>query len=70
MDFNLLLAMFVLSQWGICAKIVSWTSILLQNTRMATSTVQARRFRATNDLFTYTVDYKVTLADLSELART
>ena len=33
------------------------------NDRMATSTVLASTFRGSNDLFTNTVDYKVTLAD-------
>ena len=61
MDFNLLLARFVVYCLGICAKIVSWFSSLLLNDRMATSTVLARRFGATKDFFTSTVDYKVTL---------
>ena len=37
-------------------KTVSWISSLLLNNRVSTSTVQARRFGATKNLFTYTVD--------------
>ena len=57
--------------YGNCAtKIVSWVSNLLLSNRVATSTVTARTFRGTNDLFTATVDWKVTLGVLGPQQRT